>query len=901
VAYDLGVDLGGTSVAAATAHGSHVQSLPLGDRTDVVPTVVHRSDDGSVRTGEAAAALAVEEPDRIARELKRRLGSSSPVRLAGSIQPAATLLAAVLTDVVARATEQHGAEPERIVLAHPAHWGPRRRAAFAAVPREAGLAVSTISEPEAAITQYAASGRLPDGATAAVYDLGGGTFDATVLRWQGGRAEILGRPEGIEQLGGGNFDEAVLAHVNAAADGALTGLDMRNPQNSTAVARLRRECVLAKEALSAETEATITVALPGRRLDVRLSRTEFEKMIHTPIETTVMTLIRALESASVNPTELAAVLLVGGSARIPLVARMISAALACPTVLDPQPEQAVALGAAALAGVAVPLNPADSAPTPPPTERPPTQRPPTERPPSRRPAGAAPPAAEGPPLAGAPTPITPAAAAAMAGPPDRPDSELVTAAVTTRGGQAAAAPGSLFEPAPRTTPLPPEPPADAGTASGLAEPAIAGRPATAAPAPAPTPGPGPTFESAVTTAFPVQLGPATAPRPGERPPDPFLGGAPAGRQHPAPPAEPPPSTAADRPRRRRIPLLLVTALIALVALLIGAGYLVWNRAADPDPSAAPPPAPAPENAPSSVPTPAVGGTVRVGNTPGFVVVAPDGRQALVANQAAGTVTVVDTATDAVTATIPVGAGPPQYLSFSPDGRTVYVSIWDQARTIAAVGVLDTATNTMQATIPVRTRPYLSAVTPDGTQLYVPNHDSGTISVIDTASAKVITEIRVAPNPHWVEMSDDGTRAYVANHESNLVSIVDTSDNTVLAEVPVQASPHSLAVHPTRPLVANVNYDAASVTMIDTNTDQVVATIAVGKNPQDITWAPDGRHAYVVNTSDSTLSVINADTATVTATIPTGKSPTSVAVLPDGTAALVSNVADGTLTVLDIDG
>ena len=126
----------------------------------------------------------------------------------------------------------------------------------------------------------------------------------------------------------------------------------------------------------------------------------------------------------------------------------------------------------------------------------------------------------------------------------------------------------------------------------------------------------------------------------------------------------------------------------------------------------------------------------VGETPGFVVVSPDGRRALVANQAAGVVTVVDTATNAVTARVPVPTGPPQYLAFSPDGRRVYVSIWDQARTVAAVGVLDTATNQFVATIPVRTRPYLSAVTPDGQRLYVPNHDSGTISVIDTGTNTV---------------------------------------------------------------------------------------------------------------------------------------------------------------------
>ncbi len=159
------------------------------------------------------------------------------------------------------------------------------------------------------------------------------------------------------------------------------------------------------------------------------------------------------------------------------------------------------------------------------------------------------------------------------------------------------------------------------------------------------------------------------------------------------------------------------------------------------------------------------------------MVSPNGRQAYIANRAAGVVTVVDTAVNKVTATIPVPAGPPQYLAFSPDGRKVYVSIWNEARTIAAVGVLDTTTNSIVATIPVRTRPFLAAVTPDGKLLYVPNHDSGTVSVIDTATNAVTTEIKVAPNPHWVEFSKDGSRAYTANHESNLISVIDTSNNT----------------------------------------------------------------------------------------------------------------------------
>jgi YVTN family beta-propeller protein len=848
VGYDLGVDLGGTFVTAATADGPHPEVLELGGRSRAA-AVVFRADDGGLLTGDDAVERGLARPDLLARGLKRRLGNPAPVRLAGASYPPAELLATCLRAAVAHAEQRNGGPPERLVLTRPEYWGAGRREAFDSVARMAGpVDPHVVGEPEAVAAHRADLGELADGDTIAVYDLGGSTFDATVLRQDGDRAHILGRPEGIEQLGGTNFDEAILAHVNSTAGGVLSGLDLRQPDNTAAVARLRRECVRAKEALSTETGTSIEAVLSGRRIAVQLSRDEFEDMIRTPVQTTVMALIRALESASVESGTLAAVVLVGGSARIPLVRRMISEALARSVVLDPEPEHAAALGAALLARTVAPAVPA--------------------------------------------RPTVPEAAVPGPRRQQRLDQDLVAASVTTRAAEPArslrTAPGRM----PPTTGRDPHPAAEPGS---LFE-------------PYPADGAGYSdggVDSAVTTAFPALLHPA-APTP-TAPVDPFLGVSPnelrAGPTDRGPAALPPPSGPGTSRPRRRSPLLVV-ALVAVAALVAGVGYLVATRSPA-APLAQPPAAPAPGVAaaapPASVARPVFVATVPVGSTPGFVAVAPDGRQAMVANQAAGTLTVLDTATNAVRATIPVPAGPPQYLTFSPDGRRVYVSIWDKARTVASVGVLDTAANTMITTIPVRTRPYLSAVTPDGRLLYVPNHDSGTISVIDTASNDVVGEIRVAPNPHWIEMSDDGRRAYVANHESNLVSVIDTADNSVVATVPVQTSPHSLAVHPSRPLVANVNYDAASVTMIDTNTNKVVAAVAVGRNPQDITWAPDGRHGYVVNTTDNTLSVIDAQTATVTATVPTGASPTSVAVLPNGTEAYVSNLDDGTLSVLDLDG
>ncbi|MBW0122028.1 Hsp70 family protein, partial [Pseudonocardia oceani] len=354
--YSLGVDLGTTFVAAAVARASQVEMFTLGDRSVVSPAVVYARDDGSLVCGDAAGRRAVSRPDRIGREFKRRLGDPTPIMLGGTAYAVTALLATLLRDVVERVVETEGGPPERVVLTHPANWGPFRRELFDEVPPLAGLAAHPVApcmvtEPEAAAAHYAASHRLADGDVVAVYDLGGGTFDATVLRKLRDGIEILGTPEGVERLGGVDFDEAILSYVNYASGGALTDLDMSDQQTSVAMARLRQDCILAKEALSIDTETVIPVFLPHRHFDIHLTSTDFEDMIRAQVESTIGAFTRTLRSAQVEPDQLTAVLLVGGSSRIPLVARMISAELDRPIVVDTHPKYAVALGAAELARV----------------------------------------------------------------------------------------------------------------------------------------------------------------------------------------------------------------------------------------------------------------------------------------------------------------------------------------------------------------------------------------------------------------------------------------------------------------------------------------------------------------------------------------------------------------------
>ena len=846
VGYSLAIDLGTSFVAAAVADDRGREMFGLGDGSLVAPAAVYVRDDGRVVTGEAAARRAVSAPDRVAQEVKRHLGNPTPMMLGGTPFAVGDLLGAQLQDVLARVAEQQGGKPDVVALTHPANWGPYRRELFEDVARSAGVEDPLYTtEPEAAAAHYASTRPLGEGEVLAVYDLGGGTFDATVLRRTASSFEILGTPEGIERLGGADFDDAIFAHVNYLAGGALGELDLSDSRTSVAVARLRQDCTLAKEALSVETEASIPVFLPNRHFDVTLTRAELESMIRAPIESTIGTLDRVLRAAQVDRSALAAVLLVGGSSRIPLIAQMVSEAFGRPTVVSAHPKHAVALGAALLAearrtGSPMALLGADDAQTAVGSSM-------VEvRPPAAVPRETSVPApADG---ARAPEP----AGRSLAGP--APSSVAAPAALLTGSSARHAAP------------VPPQ-----------VEP----------PSPVPQPrggeslvGPPPQGSWA---AGPPPAGPSST------------GSTPVGG--------PPPTTSAPW-WSRYLALIVGLALLATVTGVVV--YLSTRPDARPpadaaSPSATASAAPSPPAPVTAVPIPSIGATIPAGETAGFVVAAPSGRQLYVANREAGVVTVVDTAVNKATATIDISAGPPQFIAFSPDGRRAYVSVWDEARTIAAVSVLDTTSNTEIATIDVETRPFLAAVSPDGRLLYVPNHDNDSVSVIDTGSNELVTNIQVAPNPHWVAFTPDGSKVYTANHDSNLVSAIDPATNEVIATIPTPTSPHSIDVHPTKPLAIVACFDADAAAVIDTATDTVIATVDVGPDPQYAEWSADGRFAYIVNNDDDTVSVVDGTTFAVTATIPTGASPTSMGILPDGSRGYVSNLRDGTLTELNLAG
>jgi hypothetical protein len=183
----------------------------------------------------------------------------------------------------------------------------------------------------------------------AVYDFGGGTFDATILRKTDDGFEPLGQPEGLERLGGIDFDEALFRRAMGIVTAAGVTVDTEDPATMAAIARLRDECRRAKEALSSDTDATVPIFLPGLQTEMRVTRAEFEDMIRPRIHETVEALGRATRSAGLELSGLDRILLVGGSSRIPLVAEMVRESTGRPVAVDAHPKHTMALGAAYVA------------------------------------------------------------------------------------------------------------------------------------------------------------------------------------------------------------------------------------------------------------------------------------------------------------------------------------------------------------------------------------------------------------------------------------------------------------------------------------------------------------------------------------------------------------------------
>jgi serine/threonine-protein kinase len=310
---------------------------------------------------------------------------------------------------------------------------------------------------------------------------------------------------------------------------------------------------------------------------------------------------------------------------------------------------------------------------------------------------------------------------------------------------------------------------------------------------------------------------------------------------------------------------------------------------------------------ASVAVPTVAGPIEVEGTPNYVQVAPNGKFAYIANPGAGVIDVLNTADDRVSGTIKIPQGPPQSVSFSPDSRTAYVSVYNGSNTVHLIAFIDTATRTVTSTVPVDNHtPGPSETSPDGPYLYVPNHnmamsgpDENVIDVINTASKQLIGRIPVEANPHWIVFDNKNGLFYVTDHMSATVTVLNAHNNGIIKTINVGETPHSAALSPDGSRLAVTSYSGDVVFLINTATNQMIKQIPVGKEPLDITYSPDGRYLFTVNNLDNTVTVIDTADYSVIGEIPTGKAPTSISVLPNGRQAYVTDENSGTIEILNI--
>lgn len=271
----------------------------------------------------------------------------------------------------------------------------------------------------------------------------------------------------------------------------------------------------------------------------------------------------------------------------------------------------------------------------------------------------------------------------------------------------------------------------------------------------------------------------------------------------------------------------------------------------------------------------VDATVAVGSAPFDVAITPDGAFAYVTNSLSNNVSVIDTAMNTVVATVAVD-DTPFGIAITPDGTFAYVANFGRRN----VSVINTITNVVVATVAVGTNPYYVAITPDGTTAYVPNQTSDAVSVINTTTNSVTATVAVDNGPRGVAITPDGAFAYVANSLFTTVSVINTATNAVDTTVPVNFGSFGIAITPDGAFAYVGNFSSSNVSVINTATNTVDATVTAGSRSRNIVFTQDGAFAYVTNSLSDNVSVINTATNAVVATVAVDDRPFGIAITPE---------------------
>lgn len=348
----LAVDFGTSRTTGAMASGGTITALEV-DANRWIASMVLLAPDGTVLVGTAAENQAGVHPDRVERTPKRRVGTGVPLLLGGDQLEVVDAIAALLARFADEGRlRRNGRDPDAVVLTHPVRWEEARCDVLRAAAKAAGLPDPVlVEEPVAAAIHYVGD-QVEVGQYVGVYDLGGGTFDTAILQRTETGFESVGAPGGDEHIGGEDFDHLLFRHFGALVadeatevwDAMLTS-DERRWQR--AAADLLTQSRRAKEALSSFPQTQVFV--PDADRDFMVTRAEFEAMIHDAVERTVDEMEDTVASAGLRNDDLAALYLVGGSSRIPLVVAQLTERFGTKVATRDEPKSVVALGAAILA------------------------------------------------------------------------------------------------------------------------------------------------------------------------------------------------------------------------------------------------------------------------------------------------------------------------------------------------------------------------------------------------------------------------------------------------------------------------------------------------------------------------------------------------------------------------
>jgi len=348
----VGIDLGTTNSEVAVVIDGRPKVLTDETGNPILPSVVGLADDGRLLVGAPARNQWVLAPERTVKSIKRKMGQDVKVRLGADEFRPQEISAMILRTLKDRAEKELGRPVAKAVITVPAFFNDTQRQATREAGALAGLdVVRIINEPTAAALTY-----NPDQSGAhrfLVYDLGGGTFDVSVVQTEGGVFEVLAS-HGDTQLGGDDFDELLLDHV---ADEFLEmfGIDLRADRVSKA--RLLRAVEEAKKQLSDHAYARIEEEFIAEKdgvplhLNTEVDRDTFEELIRPLIDRTMDCVQRTLDDARLTASQIDQVVLVGGSTRTPLVTRLLEERLGQPAHREVNPDLCVAMGAAVQAAI----------------------------------------------------------------------------------------------------------------------------------------------------------------------------------------------------------------------------------------------------------------------------------------------------------------------------------------------------------------------------------------------------------------------------------------------------------------------------------------------------------------------------------------------------------------------